>query len=1118
MQWETVAIPFQAGISPNTRDRLLPPSKLLRAENCFYFNTGGPEKRYGHKVKKVVTSTTPKALNGVVPPGSYLPRANYATSDPGFAPSWLYGWGLMDAPQVGADPNNVWAVSEHHEAGHLFGQAARDSEILPWDGHRLYSYAPQQAQLWGETYLPPNRGPACMPALRASPIAKEATTQTYPDACDNGMVRTVAWVAPGNKVHYSVFDSKTGACIVAASEFSMTTPKSVRVLSCGVWTHILIADQGATQVIMKSFTQNDPTTVTSRNMGTIDAAFFDVWKVTDTALGGFWVLATLNVNVVTIKVLKGDGSTLASFTPDLGGHAAAGPIGVAVNNNKTIGLIWSTAGREIYFRGYSYGGLKLTDVVQVNNGAGESPVRATIAPEWMQKLDGGGSGVPFSVWDIYIEEKPGTTPYVYSYQVTENGSTVTKVATRYGMTIATHAFRVGNRTFTWLGYPSSLQACWYLCDARLLPVGKMDYGVANIDTSSLGTVQSVNWHVDSTTFPDKDIIVFHGALGYNLRVATATNSPTPNGVFAESSIKFYELDFLPRLQWAQAGRCTYFAGAQLWAYDGVELNEATPHMAPEVPTFTAGGGGVLSSAGNYFYRVDLCHKNSQNEEVRTWSIISGLQTPGGANTKFTLSIRSVPMTRREDAYFLVYRTENNGTNFYLLSSRDPTNAKFVKNDQTAATVSFVDDTITDAALIAKEYHPANAGGNYIDPLPAPACELVAAGRDRLWLCGGELSQGEIAPSRLFSPGVTPTFSPGLNIQVDRNAEPITAIGFVGEITAVFRRTSTYVLDSDGPDNNFVGGWANPRLAIADVGAISPESLALSAPGLFFLSESGIRLIGSSGGLIDDIGKNSDNIGKDVQNLAIGMDIAGAVVNSTPTQIRWYSRRSDEPALVLDYSSGSWTTWTGLECVGARYWAPGGVAILSRSDGYLWVETPGSYLDGDRMYEMVIKTAWLTNGQLGDFQRVKRFALFGLAPGEHTHRIRVFYNEEPFHQEEISFVVPGVDVELQGMSQFNTAFWGSDTNGSTWGANTWGDSAAFTYGTDRADFGVSNPASNLWFRDGVFRYRKRPQRQKCSVISFEFSDCGAATQGFIPVALGLELGKKTGLDRIPGANN
>jgi hypothetical protein len=171
-----------------------------------------------------------------------------------------------------------------------------------------------------------------------------------------------------------------------------------------------------------------------------------------------------------------------------------------------------------------------------------------------------------------------------------------------------------------------------------------------------------------------------------------------------------------------------------------------------------------------------------------------------------------------------------------------------------------------------------------------------------------------------------------------------------------------------------------------------------------------------------------------------------------------------------------------------------------------------------MYEMVIKTAWLTNGQLGDFQRVKRFALFGLAPGEHTHRIRVFYNEEPFHQEEISFVVPGVDVELQGMSQFNTAFWGSDTNGSTWGANTWGDSAAFTYGTDRADFGVSNPASNLWFRDGVFRYRKRPQRQKCSVISFEFSDCGAATQGFIPVALGLELGKKTGLDRIPGANN
>lgn len=56
-----------------------------------------------------------------------------------------------------------------------------------------------------------------------------------------------------------------------------------------------------------------------------------------------------------------------------------------------------------------------------------------------------------------------------------------------------------------------------------------------------------------------------------------------------------------------------------------------------------------------------------------------------------------------------------------------------------------------------------------------------------------------------------------------------------------------------------------------------------------------------------------------------------------------------------------------------------------------------------------------------------------------------------------------------------------------------------------------------FRDSVWRWRRRLARQKCSVISVAIDDNYTPGPGFTLTALALEVGRRSGLDRIPWRN-
>ena len=1101
---ETVALPFVSGIQPSSRARLLNPDKLLVAENCQYVLDQGPQRRNGH-IGRVVRSSKPYTdLNGTAIPTAAPPRAVFSTANPRLPSSWLYGWGVHGTEKC-QDLNN-FETSPYPDVGQLFGSAARDDEALAWDGFRLFSYTPGQTSLFGEAtkvdraddnFPTTNRRPGSFPAMRVSPQAKISTAQLNPDACDNGVLRLVAWVNPGATTYsYSVFDSKSGAAVVVNETVTGSAIKGFRCICVGQWFHILNADSGANSMNVRSFHQDSPTTTTTRSLGTVDNVF-DVRKFDEVK----FAVARLKGAVISVTILNTDGTTSSTFTPNLGIFPAItnGPVAMNIQESGHIGLVWLSGVTPFHLCFCLY------ELSGAQKGGGGTFGALFSSVTAARRLTCAPRIIPFQnqpddpMWSIFVEDLVGGVARVTGYNLSP-GVGFQGAYVRRRVVLASHAFNVGNRTYTWVANSLvgsiGLQTTWFLVDDNVLPVGKMSYGQAAADLS--GTtygLTSVNWHADDSAHPFKDRVVHHGALGYFQRVPSITSTIdfTPNGVFAEPSVNFYELDFLPPVRYAQAGRTTYIAGAQLWAYDGTEAVEAGFHAAPEGVTLGAPTAGGSLTAGTYRWRVDLCHKNAQNEEIRSWSIITE-PVVAGANQKVLLTIPTSPMTRRTNAYFLIFRTEANGTTYYLVNSRDPTSANFVLNNLANDSMTY-DDGLADASLIAREYHPANAGGNYVHPLPPPACEIVASGRSRLWLAGGELSRGEIAPSRLFSPGQTPAFSPALNIQVDRNFEPITAIGFIGDIGVFFRKTSAYVLDSDGPDNSFGGVWTDPRLAIAETGCVAQETLAMTSVGMWFQAPAGIRLLGTSGGMDRQAGLEMDQIAKDGNYSA-------AVVVPELTQVRWYSRDISKPTIVLNYSTNSWTTWTGTTCTGAIFWPVSNLAVLAKGDGFIWEEREGVYTDNGGSFTMKIQTSWLHAAQLGDFQRIRRFGLFGKCGRETTIKCRLYYDERPFFDEEITAKTQGLVGQNEGDAHFNDSEWGSFA---TWGTTgPWGDDS-----TTIAELGNS-----LWFRDGVFKFRRRPRRQKCSVFSIEFSDNAENNSGFEPVVLALELAKKPGLDRIP----
>lgn len=1011
LEFNTVAVPVTGGVNLTTPARLLPPGQLLEATNSRFPRGAGATKRRGHSATRVrsllpIPPATP--ISDLTPPTQPAAYSDYSL--PG---NWVWGWGLRYSSEA-LTLTAALAKSAYPAAGLLFGSAQRDNETVLWDGFKLYSRAA------GQTTGALPTTDAVMPALRSVPVAKSNQAQAFPQVADTGRIKVSAWIN-GTDVWYCVQDSTTLAMLLAPTAYGLSAAGRFRVLCVDNWVHIVAWD---TDLLLhrKSIHADSPTVAVSASLGACASpGYFDVSKSTRAE----WLLVRNTTGTELIVTWHGIDGTQLSSKPAVVPVVSAGAItSLAIYNvsicatggytsvplNDDFGLAWKaqvTAGPTYAVIGGVYS--RLGGLVGNLSNLGAISVADTVSP-----ISLAGTQVNSRVFNCWFDWTNSGTPSIRINRYSSTASLYS--ADRFSVGLYSTAFRCGSRSFAWVGYSSSLQSTLFLLDELLKPIGKAEYVTANVSTSTSRPLSQVNWRAGNglpTTF--------HGGLGYRIRVPVDIPNIGANvpAVYADPSFKFWELDFLPQLRAAQANRSLYFAGAQLWSYDGLELTEGGFHLAPEPPTGTPSGSGSGLSAGDYRWRVDVCYRNAHNEEHRSASFYtSAVTVTAGQNV--ALTIKPV-ITRRDSAYLLIFRNQANGTQWYLVNSRDPASAQFVRNDQSAATITYTDTgAVTDAALASRELHPANSAPNYLDQYSAPACEVLGAGHGRLWVAGGELPAGQIYPSRLFLPNETPGFNAYLQLEVDRGAEPITAIGFVGETRAFFRRTQTYVHQGAGIDNTLNGGWEPIRLAYADVGAVSASSLGLTSAGLLFQSPAGIRMLSAGGGL--------QPVGQPTDLVARGYNIKSTLVSGDDQEIRFYHTTG---VLVYNYLYNLWSTWTP-QCAGVTRNVDTGRALIATGDGYLWEEEDGLWTDNGRPYKHRVRFAWLRAGDVMDFQRVRRVGAVGECDPGVAHHIHVdiYYDEREFAEEWFDWTYP--DPGSQNTDTFGSAYFGAGTFGDTTG--------------------------------------------------------------------------------------
>lgn len=998
LEKETLAIPVTQGINVTAPARLLQPATLLEAQNSKFLRGGGAQKRRGHVASKARANKT--IPPGVTSPSFDVPARSEAFENQALPDGWVFGFGVGGR---GAVPDEALPTSDHPTLGLAFGSAERDDETVLWDGHRLVSRSPGQN---AGALLPTFN--AVMPMYRSSVVAKSNLSQSEGSVADTGRIRVAAWKT-GTTIYYSVMDSQSGAVIVPATDLEFDDAGPLRAICIGQWVHIIATDSDDLLHRHSIYAENPRAVVTASLGDCVD--HYDLYKVSDTE---WLVLRNTDGDELELTWHFANGAQNAQTRQTLNPAVTDNPFAVAVCQHPDadyFAIAWrGDSGSDKAVLGQVYDvatGTGLGEIVLQVIDETDLTKPLTIVPK--QEVSTATDSVMFNVFFDFVGTDAAGGFAIRRF----DESSLVFSKTQFHLLLASTGIRIGDRSFVWAGHSSTLQSSWFLLDESLGPVGRAEYVTANVNATSLRSLSQINFLGSNPT-------VFHGGLDYRIRVASdpATPGNNPPVVYADPSLKFYEVDALPPLRAAQAGRALYFAGAQVWSYDGLELTEAGFHLAPELveaPTATGSGSGL--SAGVYTYRIDLCYRNAFNEEHRSASFYSPPVTVSSGE-EVTLTINTC-LTRRTGSYFLIYRNAANGTQWYLISSRDPSSADFVENDLTVPDFTYVDaGDITDAELVAQEPHPGNGGFSYLDTFTAPACEIIASGHDRLWIAGGELAPGQVLPSRLFLPIETPGFHLGLVIQVDRYAEPITAIGFVGETRAYFRRTQTYVHQGDGIDNSSRGEWETVRLAYADVGAVGPESLGLITQGLLFQSPAGIRLISAGGGL--------SPVGTPVDSLARTLNIRASLVCGDDQEVRFYH---DTGALVFNYQYGTWSTWT-CGARGVTRNPDTGLALLASPDGYFWAETEDVWLDNGHPYKHRVRFAWLRRGDLMDFQRVRRIGALGEVDATQAHKIHVdvYFDEREFAEETFDWNYP--DPNTQNTDEFGSLTFGEGAFGDT----------------------------------------------------------------------------------------
>jgi hypothetical protein len=964
----------------------------------------------------------------------------------------------------------------------------RGDELVAVGDGTVRSYSERQGWVNHGTHVPVS--------VKQATIAKVTGEQTHADRATNDGITVYAWEDSRGSLRYSVYDD-TGETLLV-SDAAISGASRPTLLAVGAFIHLIHYVDGSKSLKTLVIQPRNLTASLAATTHVIadDCSFSTVHLCFAAALiaADEYVVAYTdesNLNHARLVVMKASGSALASISYP--GAVATTQLDVTGMDSGKILLVYSNAGGSF--------GVEFTDLIPtfdstINTDAARITV-SSITP--VPVVDDGGTTSTLTgnrvAW-IFIEETSGSYGNVVkAYQWIDGQGTASPFTSVIHSSIASKAWRVDTQAYAVITQVSALQTTYMVLRglglspatgvahpaivARFLPGVAGGIPVALISASGPRPVLP---HVEDLGGGKYGFAGIYKTRLASIPVVTTPGLPASgeNAVYTERGIKAIAFDFGHKVRAVKVGSSSYLTGGALWQYDGKSVVEAGFMFFVEGVVLADGAAGAIP-IGSYSYRIYPEWINEKGErELGTCVAAFTLSAAGSKKVSVTIPTIAHTWKRggRTNLAFAIFRTEVNPTDqsaFHRVSSVDPAatgDNGYVVNDPTTDTVAFTDNML-DAVILTKQLDYRNSG----EPpnlMPEPAT-VIWSGQDRIYLAGFE-DPNQVIFSKLHFLGDVVRFFPAFEIHCDEEGGAITGGIMLNETNILFKASSIYRVDGDGPNDLGQGSYSAANLVRSDVGCAEQASIVGLDAGVMFKSAKGFYLLPLGGDA-------PQYVGKDVE-VYNDQAVTAATLVPDKNQIRILT--SAGVTLLYDYFFKQWGTFS-LTGADATFWK--GAYTFCRNDGRVGVEDAATWTDFGSAIVMAFEPAWLHFAGLQGFQRVKRASFLGIWRSHHMVRLSYQYN----YQVGLPFVQ---DVDPQDFMETGTY-----GDSSPYGTGTYGGDGSSTYQFQH-DLEVQKCESVR------FRIEVRPSPGKPPGPGAVFSDLTMLVGGLAGIF-------RLGLERRPG---
>lgn len=916
------------------------------------------------------------------------------------------------------------------------GIAGYKSELTVLDGSNLYSYSPDAAKQI-------NKGALVPISLAVSAVARNTDQLTSPDSAyrsDTG-IQIFTWLVGTAGIHYSIFDTTTGATLVTDAVVSATATKA-KVVKLGQYFMIIYYEPSGPTLNYKVIDKNSPQTIGSATPFAVDIAaatpFFDCTLI-GTSVYIAYSVGTTQVGFYSISPFLVVSTQYLVTT----GHAPNPCITIYGDGSSRVWVSYAAVAAGPVYNIYG---------LVVNSALNSTTLANTL-----------------------IAGPYGPVPHVKNITMNVTGTTALVIwedSTAMGRNSLTLAGTAGTASFFLYCFGLASKVFTYGSTSYFLGL----YGGSQLSNVSnpVATAQPTYFIFDSLgnvylkLAPSVSGPLYTSGLLPEVMAFTATKFTTPyliqdnlsavaGNVFFKTGVMNAAFDFtLPYAPPKMVlGNDLHFASGQLWMYDGANVVEHGFHLSPEnlgPQALTSGGGiGLSLNTGTVVNQVQYValyewsdnqgqlHRSAVSPAVSValpsiaahtftadttvnsltlatvssftslvvGQVITGAGIPAGAyiaqlipassqivmslpatataatvtvSTKdlgsITVNVPTIQPTRKSRVSIALYRTENNQTIFYRVSSL----TSLTYNDKSVSYIQFT-DTLPDSVIVGNEQ--LYTTGGEVDNDNAPALSAITTFKNRAIYLSPE-NPFQWGYSKQVIDGTPVEFSSLLFSQnVDQRVGALKAAGPLDDKLVLFGPTSKFYVVGTGPSPSGANNDFSEATKIAGTSGCSNPASVLEIPiGLMYQdSVKGIWLL--------DRSLQEKYIGAEVESFNSYTVTSAQHIPDANKAIFTLSNGSN---LVYDYFVGQWEVDPFPAAVVDSAVFENDFCYV-QADGLELQQTPGVFIDTQNASPnailMSLKTSWLSFAQIQGFQRIWELQILGTYKSPHTLTVNIY---------------------------------------------------------------------------------------------------------------------------------